>query len=82
MLSGVPEVILEATTPYRLQLRVVFRSSGGRFPVPATPSEATKMHLVESTIKSVMEEGYRICKSRCSLKYRMRPKGRISRTGV
>jgi hypothetical protein len=81
MQPGFPEVIIEATTPYHLQLCVVFRKSGSRFPVRDTPREATKMQLVESIIKSVME-GYRICKSRCSEKYRMRPKSRSSRAGV
>lgn len=63
MLPGVPEVILEATTQYRLQLCVVFRKSGNRLPVRASSREATKMQLVESKIKSVMREGYRIVRA-------------------
>jgi len=63
MLPGVPEVILEATTPYRLQLCVVFRKSSNRLPVRATPRETTKMQMVGSTIKSVVEEGYRIVRT-------------------
>jgi hypothetical protein len=33
----------------------MFLNSGSSFPVPTTPKEATKMHMVENTIKSVMK---------------------------
>jgi hypothetical protein len=61
ILPGVPKIILRSDNAVPI-------AAVCSFSVPTTQSEDTKMRLVESTIKSVVEEGYVVCKSRRSVK--------------